>query len=148
MLTTTGYDSRGSPHVHGIAWLHNAPEVANILASDDPSYQELHVRCINNTVSTTNPSVLQDGSNISDAPSPQTNPHICNKPYLEIDHHQQDLDDLIATCQRHTRCSPAYCLHTINGIQNCRFNYPKPLQSETVINRDEETDEPTLGMML
>ena len=37
-----------------------------------------------------------------------------------------------------------FCLRTINGIQKCRFNYPKSLQSETVIATDEETTEPTL----
>ena len=41
--------------------------------------------------------------------------------------------DLIATCQRHTRCSAAYCLRTQNGHQKCRFGYPKQLQPETTI---------------
>lgn len=126
------YQHRGSPHVHGVVWLNNAPDVPNMLASDDPS------------VSITNPSVLQDGSNISDAPLPQINPYICNKPYAEIEDYRQDLNALIATCQRHTRCSPAYCLRTINGVQKCRFNYPKQLQPERVILTDEETNEPTL----
>ena len=138
------YQHRGSPHVHGIAWLNNALDVSNMLASDDPSVREELIRFIDNTVSTTNPGVLEDGSNISDAPLPQTNPHICNKSYVEIEDHLQDLNALIATCQRHTRCSTAYCLRTINGVQKCRFNYPKPLQPETVIITDEETNEPTL----
>jgi len=37
------YQHRGSPHLHGVAWFHNAPDVQNILASDDPSVQELLV---------------------------------------------------------------------------------------------------------
>ena len=44
-----------------------------------------------------------------------------------------DLSQLIATCQRHTVCSEAYCLKQKNGQQLCRFGYPKELQSETVI---------------
>jgi len=60
---------------------------------------------------------------------------------LHIDNHQQDLSDLIATCQRHTRCSPAYCLRTKNGVQQCRFHYPKPLQLDTVIVNDESNNE-------
>ena len=87
-----------------------------MLASDDSSVREELIRFINNTVSTTNPGVLEDGSNISDAPLSQTNPHICNKPYAEIKDHLQDLNALITTCQRHTRCSTAYCLRTINGV--------------------------------
>ena len=53
----------------------------------------------------------------------------------------QDLADLVATCQRHTRCSPAYCLRTKNGRQQCRFGYPKPLQANTAIVVENE---PTL----
>ena len=67
----------------------------------------------------------------------KVNPHICNIPYCDVDNYHQDLSDLIATCQRHTRCSPSYCLRTKNGIQQCRFNYPKQLQAETVIVTDE-----------
>lgn len=70
--------------------------------------------------------------------------HICNKPYGEIENHSEDLNELIATCQRHTRCSTAYFLRTNDGMQKCCFNFPKPLQAETEIIRDEETDDPIL----
>ena len=116
----------------------------NILVTDDISMQEELIRYIDRTVSTINPAVLQNCSNISDAPPPKINPHICNKWYSEVEDYQQDLNDLIATCQRHTRCSAAYCLRTKNGVQKCRFDYPKPLQPETVIIRDDETHEPSL----
>lgn len=98
-LTTTGYDlntSRGSSHVHGVAWLQNAPDVQNVLASDDPLAQDL-IRYIDRTVSTTNPAVLHDGSNISNASPALINSHICSKPYSEVEDHLQDLNDLIAT---------------------------------------------------
>ncbi len=138
------YQHRGSPHVHGVAWLQDAPDVEKVLASDDPTCQQELIKHINRTVSTINPAVLPDGSNVSDAPLPKTNPHVCNKRYSEVEDHHQDLNDLIATCQRHTRCSAAYCLKTKNGIQTCRFGYPKPLQPETVILRDENNQEPVL----
>ena len=138
------YQHRGSPHVHGIAWLQDAPDVQNVLVTDDLSMQEQLIRYIDNKVSTINPAVLHDGSNVSDAPPPTINRHICNKRYSEVEDYQQDLNDLIATCQRHTRCSAAYCLRTKNGVQKFRFNYPKPLQPETVIITDEESHEPTL----
>ena len=50
----------------------------------------------------------------------------------------QDLADLVATCQRHTRCSAAYCLRSKNGQQQCRFGYPKPLQRSTAIVLENE----------
>ena len=73
------YQHGGSPHVHGIAWLQDAPDVQNVLVTDDPSMQEQLIRYIDNKVNTINPAVLHDGSNVSDAPPPKINPHICNR---------------------------------------------------------------------
>ena len=88
-----------------------------------------------------NPAVLPDGSNIDSAPAPMIDPHVCNKVYGDVNDLDQDLTDLVATCQRHTRCSAAYCLRTWNRQQECRFGYPKHLQPRTEIITEEE---PTL----
>ena len=79
---------------------------------------------------------------MDEAPPPKTDPHIFNQPYSEVVDFDQDLADLIATCQRHTCCSEAYCLQTRNGQQKCRFGYPKPLQPETALVT--EGDDPVL----
>jgi hypothetical protein len=128
------WQHRGSPHVHGLAWLPDAPNVEEMLAnSGDTSTtaRDNLTQFVDKIVSTTNPAVLPDGSNVDEAPPPKTNPHVCNRPYSEVDNFEEDLSDLISTCQRHTRCSAAYCLRTRNGQQKCRFGYPKPLQPET-----------------
>ena len=139
------YQHRGSPHVHGVAWLEDAPDVQKILASGDPSSQQELIRYIDKTVTTINPAVLLDGSNVSDAPLPKTCPHVCNQSYTAVDDHHRDLCDLVATCQRHTRCSAAYCLRTKHGVQQCRFGYPKQLQPQTAIVRDQDNNqEPVL----
>ena len=172
------WQHRGSPHVHGLAWLQDAPNVETILSRaqspegatspgensttedlDGPTVTDTVSTCctpeeeflqfVDRTVSTVNPAVLPDGSNVADAPLPKTSPHICNKPYSEVVDYRQDLNDLIATCQRHTRCSAAYCLRTRNGVQKCRFGYPKPLQPQTALEfgeneNDEEDQEPVL----
>ena len=139
------WQHRGSPHVHGLAWLPDAPDVEKLLStSDDTELQEAKMEITqyaDSLVSTNNPAVLPDGSNLDDAPQPKTDPHVCNKPYTEVTDFDQDLADLVATCQRHTRCSPAYCLRTKNGRQQCRFGYPKPLQANTAIVVENE---PTL----
>ena len=138
------WQHRGSPHVHGLAWLPGAPDVDKVLASpDDPAARQELVQYVNKVVCTVNPAVLPDGSNVDSAPAPKTDPHVCNKPYAEVEDIQQDLVDLIATCQRHTRCSAAYCLRTSpGGEQYCRFGYPKPLVPETALEIEEE--EPVL----
>ena len=91
-----------SPHVHGLAWLSGAPDAENILGSPSTSREEL-IQYVDGIVSTVNPAILPDGSNADDVPPPRINPHICNKPYSEVDDLNQDLADLVATCLRHTR---------------------------------------------
>ena len=137
------WQHRGSPHVHGLAWLPNAPDVEQLLSSPDTTdtVKAEITRYADGIVSTCNPAVLPDGSNVDDAPAPKTDPHVCNKVYGEIQDFNTDLADLVATCQHHTRCSAAYCLRTRNGRQECRFGYPKPLQPHTAIVLE---DEPTL----
>lgn len=134
------WQHRGSPHVHGVAWLPNAPDVEQLLKATDniESVKEEIIQYINRVVTTINPAVTPDGSNVNSAPQPVTQPHICNKSYLDIQDHSADLSQLIATCQRHTRCSEAYCLRTHHGKQACCFGYPKPLQPETAIITDDD----------
>ena len=56
---------RGSPHVHGLAWLPDTPDVEEILASsedgDDTAKEEL-IRHVDSIVTTLNPAILPDGS--------------------------------------------------------------------------------------
>ena len=129
------WQHRGSPHVHGLAWLPNAPDVEQILT--DPTVPEADrqqaVHFIDSLISTTNPALLPDGSNLAEAPLPQTHPHVCNKAYAAVEDHYLDLTQLIATCQRHTTCSTAFWLRTKDGKQQCRFRYPKPLVMETTV---------------
>ena len=137
------WQHRGSPHVHGLAWLPNAPDVEQLLSSLDTSdaVKEEITGYADGTVTTCNPAVLPDGSNIDDAAAPKTDSHVCNQVYGNIQDLNEDLADLVATCQHHTRCSTAYCPRTRNGRQDCRFGYPKPLQPHTAIITEEE---PTL----
>ena len=136
------WQHRGSPHVHGLAWLPNAPDVERLLStSDETELQEAKdeiIRYADGLISTCNPGVLPDGSNLDIAPQPKTDPHICNVRYADVIDFDQDLADLVATCQRHTRCSAAYCLRSKNGRQQCRFGYPKPLQRSTAIVIENE----------
>ena len=114
-------------------------QVLNSSDNTSTAAKEELLQYVDKVVSTINPAVLPDGSNVDDAPPPKTNPHICNLPYSEVEDFDQDLADL---CQRHTRCSAAYCLRTRNGQQKCRFGYPKHLQPETALVTED--DDPVL----
>ena len=127
------WQHRGSPHIHGLAWLSGAPNVEHILASSNLTAHAEIIQYADAIISTINPAILPDGSNAQDAPPPKTNPHVCNQSYVEVEDFHQDLVDLVATCQRHTRCSASYCLRNYQGQQKCRYGYPKPLQQQTTI---------------
>jgi len=136
------WQHRGSPHVHGIAWFADAPNVEQLLASQEDSdllgaLEEI-TTYVDGMISTMNPAIALDGSNAEHAPLPQTKPHVCSKSYTDITDYNLDLIELIATCQRHTRCSAAYCLKKKKGKQECRFGYPKPMQPVTTIVSTEE----------
>lgn len=94
------WQHRGSPHVHGLAWLQDAPDVERVLSSPDDvpdAVKEEIIKYADGLVCTCNPAVLPDGSNVDDAPIPKTNPHICNKSYGDIEDFDEDLADLVAT---------------------------------------------------
>lgn len=57
----------GSPHVHGLAWLPNAPNVEQLMSCQDNTVQEEIVQHADGIVFMLNPGVLPDGSNIDTA---------------------------------------------------------------------------------
>ena len=94
------WQHRGSPHVHGLAWLPDAPDVQHILPPGATVADRQQVtRFVDSIVSTTNPGILPDGSNVSEALPPQTNPHVCNTRFVDVVGREEDLGKLIATCQ-------------------------------------------------
>ena len=133
------WQHRGSPHVHGLAWLRNAPNFEETVEQGDEAAKHQLIEFIDKLVCTQNPGVLPDGSNIASAPSAKLDPHVCSQSYSQIEEYNSDLTDLVATCQRHTCCSTSYCLRTKQGVQACRFGYPKPLQTDTAITYEDGT---------
>ena len=94
------WQHRSSPHVHGLAWLPDTPDVEKLC---DGGSEALHTEIITHADQlVSNHALLPDGSNIADAPTPKVDPHICNKAYGDILDFDQDLADLVATCQRHS----------------------------------------------
>ena len=80
-LLTTGCSLSGSPHVHGLAWLPDTPDVEQVHVDTNDDLKEEIIKHADQLVSTINPAVLPDGSNITNAPTLRVNPHICNKMY-------------------------------------------------------------------
>ena len=83
------------------------------MSHHDDTVKDEIIQYADGIVSTINPGVLPDGSNIDVAPTAKTDPHICNKAYNDVTDFKQDLIDLVATCQRHQQHT-AY-VHTMDS---------------------------------
>ena len=116
------YQSRGSPHVHGLLWLPGAPNILDVnvdLIEAAAFYDKF--------ISAQNPF-----PNIGDFQNFLSDAHPCEKKYSEVIDRQRDLGELVNMCHLHTRCMVGRCLK--NG--KCRFGYPKKFESQTVLTRD------------
>ena len=86
------------------------------------------IKYIDSIVTTINPDI--------NAAIPEQHP--CQKASDEIVDSTQDYVELINKLQRHTRCSPLYCIRKRAGQQECRFGYPKVPRDRTVIQEDDK----------
>lgn len=128
------WQHRGSVHVHGIGKIQNAPSIEWAKMKDDENTMNQVVKYLKNLVTTMNPRPI--------APIPDRHP--CQKRHDELNDDIQDYVDLINKLQRHTRCSPSYCLRVNKtGQQTCRFGYPKEIIEHTFV-RDDGRGQPEL----
>ncbi len=123
------WQHRGSVHVHGIGKIKNAPIINwNDLKSNENEMKNV-IQYIDSMVTTINPDM--------NAAIPEQHP--CQKVRDEIDDSSQDYIELINKLQRHTRCSPSYCIRVNrSGQQSCRFGYPKDHLDRTLIREDDK----------
>ena len=146
ILGTTDYwmrfewQHRGNPHVHGLAWLPNAPDVENLLSSSPDLVESTKEKSLSMLTKSSLPSILLSFlmAAMSVMLHQQRLTCVSVTSFSQVTDFEEDLTDLIATCQRHTRCSESYCLRTRNGKQECCFGYPKDLLAQTTINITEE----------
>ena len=78
------WQHRDSHHMHGLAWLPGTPDVEQFLHDDNDSLKEIIIQQADQLLSTVNPAVHTDGSNVADALPPKIDPHIWNKVYGDV----------------------------------------------------------------
>ena len=127
------WQHRGSVHVHGIAKKRNAPDIDWIRLKENGNAMNNVIRYVDSIVTTINPGM--------NAARPERHP--CQKSPEELDDSSQDYIELINKLQRHTRCSPSYCIRVSKGQEVCRFGFPKECSNHTVI-RDDKHGQPEL----
>ena len=94
-----------SVHVHEIGKKRNAPKIDWNQMKEDETMMNDVIKYIDSIVTTINP-----GINVA---IPEKHP--CQKINEEIDDSSQDYIELINKLQRHTRCSPSYCIRIKKG---------------------------------
>ena len=128
------WQHRGSVHVHGIGKIRGGPTIEWKKMKDDEDAIKNIAKYANGLVTTINLGL--------NAPIPIRHP--CQKDHSELQDDIQDYIDLVNKLQRHTRCSPSYCiLVNRKGEQMCRFGYPKENSDHTFV-RDDGHGQPEL----
>ena len=123
---------RGSSHVHAFFWLEDAPAV-EALDLEDPESVAAFVEFWNPLVSAWNPSQNE----------PKAPVHPSARDPLEMKYSLRDLAQLLNRVQRHTTCTPSYCLRRPKGAPKdaplvCRFHYPQECRQTTEIKLDDK----------
>lgn len=109
------WQHRGSVHVHGIGKVKDAPPIDWLAMKTDPQLMAQFERYVDSMVTAMNPGV-------DDVHGPPPEFHPCQKRPEALVDDQQDYIQLINKLQRHTRCTPAYCLR--RNKQTSKFSIP------------------------
>ncbi|KAK3932760.1 2-dehydro-3-deoxyphosphooctonate aldolase [Frankliniella fusca] len=133
------YQHRGSPHVHGVAWLRGAPDVTNIHRASEEEGKQKIIDYLNELISTVHPNIAAQPDLI----------HPCRKTSKDIHNKEEDLAQLLNKGQRHTKFTEGYCLKKKNGVIQGRFHFPMDLEETTkiIINEKNEPEIILQGMI-
>ncbi|KAK3932747.1 52 kDa repressor of the inhibitor of the protein kinase [Frankliniella fusca] len=119
------YQHRGSPNVHGVLWLQDAPDVLNIEQIDSDLATNI-ANYFGNLVCTEHPNPMQE----------QAIQHPCRIRLCEVENRDQDLAELVSKVQMHSKCTANYCIRDVN--KGCRFGFPKEVCDTTKFIFDEK----------
>ncbi|XP_012143156.1 uncharacterized protein LOC105662771 [Megachile rotundata] len=113
---------RGSPHVHGLLWLDNAPSLTSIATMTEAEKNVALAFCDG----------LTKAWNPDSSVRPANGDHPCRKIFSEIENLEEDLALILNTVQRHTRCGQ-HCIRKVrnSNLYACRFKFPQPLCEES-----------------
>lgn len=125
------FQHRGSPHMHGVFWFENAPDLNKLQPDDIIRIQEI-INYFDEFISTWHPDPSQTYDN-----------HPSKLHFSEILDENVDYNHLIRAVQMH-KCSKAYCQRRKKNSSEiiCRFKYPKECVNESKIRfiRDNEVE--------
>lgn len=125
------WQHRGSPHVHGLFWLQDAPDCSDINSLSDADRQRI-VSYFDQMVSATIGSRL--------VINPAHNP--CRLRYIDVidDARSSDLNRILNAVKRHSRCGP-HCLRRKRNTRQfaCRYGFPIELEENSCLRNEQGT---------
>ncbi|KAK3918035.1 ATP-dependent DNA helicase, partial [Frankliniella fusca] len=109
------YQHRGSPHVHGLFWfehaLRNVEELLNGTEEEKLIVKTYFEGLISAVIPNRNVEIASR--------------HPCEVRFGEVEDAETDISQLLLKVQRHTTCSPGYCLRLNKQRETvCRFHFP------------------------
>jgi hypothetical protein len=119
------YQHRGSPHVHGLVWMLDAPDIKSISLTE----KEI-TDFVDKYICTCNSGL---GVGEIHPPDYSAHEHPCEVEYKNVNDREKDLTLLANFVNRHTRCGPR-CLSKKN---TCKFGFPKELAAVTKCIRNK-----------
>lgn len=122
------FQHRGSCHLHGVFWFSEAPDARQF---DNASAEQLlsAKKYYDQLVSAFNP--------LPSTPAAPIHPSRIRSTDVDIND-DRSVSELLNRFQRHTQCTKGYCLRW-NGTQFvCRFKFPKELQQESTLQKDDK----------
>lgn len=121
------WQHRGSPHIHSVIWIEDAPDVRTFDSATPAELQD-HVQFYDRLVSAMNPNVAE--------PPAERHPSRVWGNEVRLNDETQ-FAQLLNRVQRHTNHGPT-CLKGPVGRQTCRFNYPKQINSSSKLEKDDK----------
>ena len=124
------YQHRGSLHTHGVGYLREGVDVAEVIRLAN-TFPDRLTAYVDSLVTAWHPAPPVPGQ-----PFVPPVPHPCAKRFADVDDCECDYQSLLNCVQRHTRCAAGYCLRKKRGsdVAECRFGYPKPLVDATTVS--------------
>ena len=123
------FQARGSLHTHGVAYLREGKDVAEVVRLAE-TFPDRLAEYVDGLVTAWHPAPPVPGQ-----PFVPPVPHPCAKRFEDVDDFESDYESLVNCVQRHTRCATGYCLRKKRGsdVAECRFGYPKDLADTTTV---------------
>ena len=156
------YQARGSTHAHGCAKLKDDPGITKLVSRATLGWKEQQLgeqaqenvtepvplnhhiihygkHASDSVIDYVNTLLTTQNNSIPDETWSRPDPHPCVQKLSEIENVEDDYEALVNCVQRHTQCSPSYCLKSKNSPSEpkCRFGYPIDCVPHTTLSFEE-----------